>query len=359
MPENALTGAGFAKLDDTSASAYRYAVLRGRYERADVAEELEVSTDHALLMEQTLRQLHLLRPMPGEPDVLVPISPGAAVVDLVAPAENEIRELQQSVSEVRTDMLALLPAYFESRRRRNEAEAFDVIPDIKALQAMLDDYGSRCRFEILTAQPGGPRSPEMLEQALPQSLGRLEKGLRLKQLYQHTVRSDLATTSYVRSVTTAGAEVRTTDQMVDRMVIYDREIVFLPEQHVQGRVPGAVVVREPTLVAFLCKVYDHLWAGAAPFIPGLEELTAINDELKLSIVKLMAEGHKDELVARRLGMSVRTARRHISQIMAEVESTSRFQAGFNVAMSGMLDESVGAEPGRTGAPHPGPRYDQY
>ncbi|MER7764667.1 hypothetical protein, partial [Streptomyces sp. NPDC097619] len=295
MSENVLGGVGFSRLDDTSASAYRQAVLRGRYVREEVAAELGVSDEQAVRIEETLQSLRLLRPMPGEPNVLVPISPGAAVVDLVGPAESQIRELQQSVSEVRTEMLALLPAYFESRRQRNEAEAFDVITDIKALQATLDDHAKRCRSEILSAQPGGPRASGLLEAALPKSLERLERGMVIKNLYQHTVRSDLATTAYVRAVTAAGAEVRTTDQLIDRMIIYDREIVFLPEQQVKGRNPGAVVIREPTLVTFLCKVYDYLWAGAAPFMPGAEEITTINDELKLSIIRLMAEGHKDEL----------------------------------------------------------------
>ena len=52
----------------------------------------------------------------------------------------------------------------------------------------------------------------------------------------------------------------------------------------------------------------------------------------------MAQGHKDELVARRLGMSVRTCRRYISEIMEQVESSSRFQAGVNVALARLLDE---------------------
>ncbi|MER7765093.1 hypothetical protein, partial [Streptomyces sp. NPDC097619] len=295
MSENPPGGVDFGGLDDESASAYRQAVLRGRYVAGDVAAALGIDLARAERIAGLLERMRLLRPMPGEPDVLVPISPGAAVVDLVGPAENRIRALQASVSEVRAEVLALLPAYFDSRRQRNEAEAFDVITDITALQATLDDHAKKCRAEILSAQPGGARGSELLEAALPKSLERLERGMVIRNLYQHTVRSDLATTAYVRAVTAAGAEVRTTDQMIDRMVIYDREVVFLPEQNVQGRAPGAMVIREPTLVAFLCKVYDHLWSGAAPFMPGAEEITTINDELKLSIIRLMAEGHKDEL----------------------------------------------------------------
>lgn len=324
-------------LDDSCALAYRHAVTHGRYTRQGVAEGLGTSLAEATRIEEVLRSLSLLSPMPGEPGAFVPVSPNAAAADLLGPAESRIHELQQAVTEARARMRALEPAYFESRRRRNEAEAFDIVSDIGVLQSMLNDWGARCRSEILTAQPGGPRPGHHLDKARPRMLARLARGVTVRHLYQHTVRSDLATTAYVREVAARGAQVRTTDQLIDRILIYDREIAFLPEQNVSGRQPGAVVVREPMLVAFLFKVYEHLWAAATPFSPGAEEPVAVTDDLKRSIVRLMAQGHKDEVVARRLGMSVRTCRRYISQIMEELESTSRFQAGVSAASSGMLD----------------------
>ncbi|MFJ8017070.1 LuxR C-terminal-related transcriptional regulator [Streptomyces sp. NPDC096339] len=327
--------------DDDCALAYQHAVARGRYTRQVVAEALGTDLAEAARIEDVLRSLSLLLPMPGEPGTFVPVSPDAAAADLVGPTETRIRELQQAVTDVRARMRALEPAYFESRRRRNQDEAFDIVSDIDVLQAMLDDWGARSRTEVLTAQPGGPRPISALDAVRPRTLARLARGVKVRHLYQHTVRSDLPTTAYVREVTARGAEVRTTDELIDRIVIYDREIVFLPEQDVDGREPGAVVVREPTLVAFLCKVYEHLWAGATSFSPGAEEPTAVTDDLKRSIIRLMAQGHKDEMVARRLGMSVRTCRRYISQIMEELESTSRFQAGVSVAASGMLDFADG------------------
>ncbi|MDX3801222.1 hypothetical protein [Streptomyces sp. AK04-3B] len=337
MHEGSLSGPNSNELDGICATAYQKAVTLGRFDREQIARALGTSLEVAVRVEQTLTEFSLLHPMPGEPETLVPVSPEAAAADLVGPTEQQIHELQQAVTDVRTRMRSLQPAYFESRRRRNQAEAFDVISDIRVLQAMLDDWGARCRTEILTAQPGGPRPPRYLENARPLTLARLARGVRVRHLYQHTVRSDLTTTSYIRAVAAAGAEVRTTDELIDRIIIYDREAVFLPE-HVEDRPPGAVVVREPTLVAFLCKVYEHLWDTGTAFTPGATAQTPVADDLKRSIIKLMAQGHKDELVARRLGMSVRTCRRYISEIMEQVESSSRFQAGVNVALVGLLDE---------------------
>ncbi|MFD9337731.1 hypothetical protein ACFWBF_25525 [Streptomyces sp. NPDC060028] len=337
MSESALSVPGFAELDDGSAMAYRKAVLLGRFVREEIATSLGTDTATVAGIEQVLSALSLLRPMPGEPDLLVAVSPDAAATDLVGATESHIRELQQAVTDVRTQMRSLLPAYFESRQQRNQTEAIDVISDLSVLQAMLDECGERCRTEVLSAQPGGSRPSPLLTNARRKTLERLERGVRIRHLYQHTVRRDLATTSYVRAVTSSGAEVRTTDELIDRIVVYDREVAFLPEQHVVGRRPGAVVVREPTLVAFVCKVYDHLWAGATQFSADAEDTPEVTDDLKRSIVKLMAQGYKDELVARRLGMSVRTCRRYISQIMLDVEAHSRFQAGVKVAQTGLLD----------------------
>jgi ATP/maltotriose-dependent transcriptional regulator MalT len=90
-------------------------------------------------------------------------------------------------------------------------------------------------------------------------------------------------------------------------------------------------------VAFLARVFEHLWDNATPFEAVSSMAPVTGDDVKHSILRLMSKGYKDEMVARRLGMSVRTCRRHIAEITEELEATSRFQAGFNVARSGILD----------------------
>ncbi|MFF1378845.1 LuxR C-terminal-related transcriptional regulator [Streptomyces sp. NPDC058308] len=331
-------------MDEQAIAAYRAAVRAGKYAPRAIAAALGLTPQEAARIARTLLDLRLLHPVPGDRETLAPASPDSAAADLVGPAEQRIRELQQSVSSTRNSLLSLLPVYFESRRSRNRMEAFDVITNISVLEVMIEDFGARCQSQALTVQPGGPRPPHLLEGARRRTLERLARGIRVEHLYQHTVRNDPASTAYIREVTAAGAEVRTTDQLIDRMIIYDREIVFLPEQGELDRRPGAIVVREPTLVAFLCKLYDQQWAQGTVFEPDAEDGTAITDDVQRSIIKLMAQGYKDEMVARRLGMSVRTCRRHIAEIMEDLDATSRFQAGVNVALSGALDEAVGRAP---------------
>ncbi|MFY4718926.1 LuxR C-terminal-related transcriptional regulator [Streptomyces sp. LaBMicrA B280] len=329
---------GFDELDDLSASAYGQAVRLGRFEHETIAVRLGLSAPEVERAEQTLRHLRLLQPMPGEPTALVPVGPDAAAADLVGAAERQVHDLQQAITEVRAKLLSLTPLYFEGRRERNRLEAFDLIADAALVQSMIDERRQLCRSEVLMIQPGGPRPSQVLPAAREAAQELLERGVRMRTLYQHTARSDLPTRAYVRDVTAAGAEVRTADELIDRLFIYDREIAFLPERTSCGdQPPGAAVVREPTLVSFLCQVFDYLWDSATPFEPDTGKAPTTGDDVKHSILRLMSKGYKDEMVARRLGMSVRTCRRHIAEITEELEATSRFQAGFNVARSGMLN----------------------
>ncbi|MFG2484593.1 hypothetical protein ACGFSI_17735 [Streptomyces virginiae] len=327
---------GFAELDDVSAAAYGLAVECGRFAREQVAERLSLTPQEVARVERVLTGVRLLQAVPGHPSELTPVTPDVAAASLVAPAERHIRDLQQAVTDVRAKLLSLTPLYFEGRRMRNRLEAFDVITDVARIQPMLDHLTQNCTGELLTVQPGGARPAHALPSARESALTALARGVSIRTVYQHTARNDLPTRSYVRDVTERGAQIRTADEVIDRMIIYDREMVFLPERSTGEGIPGAAIVREPTLVAFMCSVFEYLWDGATPYVVDSQNSPASSDELKASIVRLMSKGYKDEMVARRLGMSVRTCRRHIAEITEELEATSRFQAGYNAARRELL-----------------------
>ncbi|MEV6110556.1 helix-turn-helix transcriptional regulator [Streptomyces sp. NPDC051940] len=275
--------------------------------------------------------------MPGRPSELVPVAPEAAAAALVDPAEQQIRDLQQAVDDLRTRLQSLTPLYYEGRRLRNRLEAFDLVTDVNRVQSLLDHFSLHCSRELLSIQPGGARPPEMLSRARESSLKALSRDICIRTIYQHTARTDLPTRAYVREITEQGAEVRTVDQVIDKLIIYDREVAFLPERHNEQRKAGAAIVREPTLVAFLCSVFEYLWENGSPFLVESQRAAPAPDDLKRSILQLMAKGYKDEMIARRLGMAVRTCRRHIAELTEELEATSRFQAGYNAARKGLLD----------------------
>jgi DNA-binding NarL/FixJ family response regulator len=83
-------------------------------------------------------------------------------------------------------------------------------------------------------------------------------------------------------------------------------------------------------------LFESLWAGAQ----GLEEALAAGvpaaSELDRSVLMLMSSGVKDEAAARQLGISDRTYRRHVADILIRLGASSRFQAGVEAVRRGWL-----------------------
>jgi DNA-binding NarL/FixJ family response regulator len=80
--------------------------------------------------------------------------------------------------------------------------------------------------------------------------------------------------------------------------------------------------------------FELLWERAVA-VPALERGDATPDLDELLLAQL-AQGAKDEQIARILGISLRTVRRRVASMMAELGVDSRFQAGVEAVRRGWL-----------------------
>ncbi|MCX4487896.1 helix-turn-helix transcriptional regulator [Streptomyces anulatus] len=312
------------KLDHASSVAYRFALERGRFSQNSLVASLGLSADQAEHSVDALQALRLIRPVVDEPDHFVPVSPEAAAAQLVTPVEAVIRQQQSTIERVRSDLMTLQPLYHEYRRRRQSREAVDVLDDTGTVLSVLTDIAQNCKREVLTIQPGGGRPAGVLEEAFPRDIAMLERGVSMKILYEDTARFNVPTQRYARQMERAGALVRTTRELPSRLLIFDRETAVIPLEH---STTGAVLSRQPSVVDLLLRFFDQLWSTATGFGEAFDA-SATLDQVKYTIAQLLAAGHKDEFIARRLGISVRTCRRHIAEIMQQLNAESRFQAGY-------------------------------
>lgn len=212
---------------------------------------------------------------------------------------------------------------------------------VTAFHTLITEMSSQCGHELLLVLPSGARPCQAFPAARTIALDLLGRGVRARLIYQHAIRGDLVTRSLVRELTQHGAEVRTSAELIDPLVVFDREALVLPHSPGPSGETGmtaAVAIRAPAMVAFACAAFENLWNTACPLIPDAKDTPHTIDALKKAIVRLMAMGHKDEMVARRLGISVRTCRRHIAEIMDEQGAISRFQAGVALTRAGLIDD---------------------
>ncbi|MCK1798971.1 helix-turn-helix transcriptional regulator [Streptomyces sp. XM4193] len=309
-------------------------VLRNRSLRTDVAmAELEASREEVTDSIQRLLDAHLVYRSPDDPAVGFARAPETALARRAAPHEARIRRHQDQLALYEEELAGFWPSYEE--HRPPDARAFEVINSLEEVRASLNRASDECRTEMISSQPGGGyRVPEAMEEAIARDSRLLERGVSIRTLYHHTARFNAPSQAYVAAASALGGQYRTAHALFGRLIVFDRTSAYIP---LQDESWGAVVIREPDTVGYLCDVFEQTWDTATPFADAASEgLEQVSRQVDETILRLLATGLKDETVARRLGMSLRTVRRHIAEIMEELNATSRFQAGVTAALNGLV-----------------------
>ncbi|HTS97062.1 MAG TPA: helix-turn-helix domain-containing protein [Streptosporangiaceae bacterium] len=114
------------------------------------------------------------------------------------------------------------------------------------------------------------------------------------------------------------------------LILTDRQAAMTVWRSGDGQLQAGTVA-EPAVVGILRMVSEALWAHSVPLESAVRLDGLVRDEAKAAILELLEAGAKDEAIARTLGVSLRTCRRHIAELLAAAGAVSRFQAGSRLA----------------------------
>jgi DNA-binding CsgD family transcriptional regulator len=131
----------------------------------------------------------------------------------------------------------------------------------------------------------------------------------------------------------AGEQIRILAEVPSRMAVFGESAVVLPEQWGDVDVESALLLREPSVVTACRALFDLMWAKGTS-IPALH--VDGNETGRRQLLELLARGAKDEQISRTLGLSLRTVRRRVAAMMAELGADTRFVAGLEAARRGWL-----------------------
>lgn len=195
--------------------------------------------------------------------------------------------------------------------------------------------------ELLTAQPQTGRDAPTLAAAAVRDTKALERGVKMRILYQHSARRSAMTHKYVLAVAERGAEVRTLDEFFNRLIVVDRKLAVIPS-HLGIKV--AMAVREPSLVAYLVDMFERSFERARPYTN--KEARVMKDiarEQRAITIRMLIEGHPDPRSAQRLGVSPRTYAGYVADLKAEFNTQSRFQLGYTMGQAGINGQETATD----------------
>lgn len=319
-------------MSDTEA-LYRLALQEGSIDPPGAAEALGWSRDRVRTAAQALVERALIRPVP-DAECYVPASPDNAAEQIIRPLAEHIEAERRRFESMRQEIAKFALVYEEF----SNSAGFSELEGVNTINEAIEEAARDSRLSVCTVQPGGGRSAEALEAAWPETKALLSRGVRMRTLYQHPAVFSGPTRAYVRRVVELGAEVRTTADLFDRLMIFDGVLAVIPGSTDRNT---AVLVRVPAVVAFLAGVFDRTWDAARPFPTRLRssQLDDTANDVRLTIAKLLASGETDEVIARRIGLSVRTCRAHIARLYEQFGARSRCQLGVRLSQSGLLDSA--------------------
>jgi DNA-binding CsgD family transcriptional regulator len=284
-----------------------------------------------------LAEMGLLRTADGER--LSAVSPMLAEATVLGAEDLELGARRAVLEARRNTIRRLVPDWNEALTASVQQTAVDVISDPAQIGNVLMHYADQCRDELLSVAPGRLPKTRIDSRTRIANLYSLRRGIKTRALYQHTALRDRHTRSYLTELADNGAKIRFAPSVPGRSLVVDRDVALLPiPTDTPGR-QGLAVVRETNVVAWVIATFEQLWAEALPLeeVISRQSDDAQLDQTRAAILRLMAEGEKDEAISRRLSISVRTCRRHIAEYMAQVGATSRFQAGVIAARAGHTD----------------------
>ncbi|MGQ4515374.1 LuxR C-terminal-related transcriptional regulator [Streptomyces sp. DW26H14] len=331
--------------DELVVRVYEYVLTNEPTTSSQVATALRAPVEDVTRAIGLLCEVQLLRHAEAF-DRFMAVCPEAAQNELVIPLQQAINDKRQELAGIHQKLHTLSGIFSTLRRSRQHNDKVVSLLDPQQASMHLADFLLNCTSEVLAMQlfDGGP-----CQSFPPRELPKTSSGVPVRLLCPHSARARASTRVHLRQMADSGARVRTTNHIFDNLVLVGNEVAFVSHQSSDADLPSIIAIYEPMIISMLHRLYEFAWQAGMDFdadADGVSYGETLSD-LNAGIMNLMAQGLKDEVVARRIGVGSRTCRRHISHIMDELGASSRFQAGVVAARAGLVEGKPTDSPAHT------------
>jgi DNA-binding CsgD family transcriptional regulator len=139
----------------------------------------------------------------------------------------------------------------------------------------------------------------------------------------------------IEAAVRAGEQARLLPRVGMKMKLADEAMALLPLT--PTGMSGALLVRSPVIVGALREYFELLWERAVPFgAASTDAPSSPLTETQQAALSLLGQGLPDEVIARRMKLSVNTVRRHITAIREALGVDTRFAAGAAAVRRGWI-----------------------
>ncbi|MCL3997069.1 helix-turn-helix transcriptional regulator [Streptomyces lavenduligriseus] len=324
-------------LDADALAVYRAVLLHREGDPAALAAILGMSDRRVRAACGRLTELALLRPSRDRPDLIRAVSPDLGLELMLQREQQELLLRQERLAQTRSALRLLATEYAAAGGSADRSpDAVEVLRGMDEIRTRLESLAGRCTREVLSFQPGGALPTEALEASRPLNEQAMVRGVRFRTIYLQSITTDRVTTQYVRWARELGGDIRLAPTLPMRLLIVDHEVAVIPGE-TRACLPTALLLRSAPVVRALHALFEAYWKDAEPFGTEPKDAPTVGPTAQeRAVLRLLADGCKDETVARALGISVRTERRMVAELTARLGASSRFELAVKATRSGWV-----------------------
>ncbi|AUG76575.1 hypothetical protein CFP65_1693 [Kitasatospora sp. MMS16-BH015] len=327
MNDNLLAVLG---LDSHEERVYRALLRAPGLGTAEVASACGVTSDHARASLDSLQTLGIVTRT--GPDAFHGADAQTAFDHL---SQQRLLRAQLEIRRVAASRTLLEGLLADERAGRPDPagsirplEGLERIEGLDRIRAHIDALSHSAREERLATHPG-PIGTDTLDASRAAERKHLRRGLRMRTILHHAALEDEQVSAHAGQLAALGASLRATDRHLGRILVFDRRIALVAANP-HGTTDQALIIRHPVLMAQLLSLFEHQWERALPAFAPRPTPT------EQQVLRTMARVGKDEAGARTLGISVRTYRGHIAELLRQLGADNRFQAALEARDRGWI-----------------------
>jgi DNA-binding Lrp family transcriptional regulator len=264
-------------------------------------------------------------------ETVVALPPAEALRRLI---DEETQRLE-SVGEQLESLSRLLPALNAEHLTSQAPRGEPVTVEVLAADDVVDLIRTQWRTasgDMLWLRPDQWRNPLIAAVSDAWVRELVRSGRRSRAIYPARVLEEAP--DVVRLRADAGEHVRILADMPLRMAVLGDDAAIIGRREDDSG-EGALVLRHELMIRSLRLLFETLWDKAMA-VPGLDGQDREGASDRALLLDQLAGGAKDEQIARALGLSLRTVRRRVADLLDELGAESRFQAGVEAVRRGWV-----------------------
>lgn len=293
-------------------------LVAGEYHVVPSAPERRLAASERELVEAGFARIQ-----EGDPPLLVPVAPALV-------AQQVLNRMNDRLAVWHTEAAASVRQLVELQRAATMSSAgpvtafAEVVTDPHRILPLVDGIQVDAREELLsldtTASAGSvclPRLSAAIDDPPPE--------------WKTVFTADFMTpdlTWIVDSTVAKGGQVRIAPNLPMKLLVADRAHALVPLD--SSGSAGVLSIRSETVIGALVELFEVLWDRATSYPPGRDHPSGLTP-YELQVVSLLAAGCKDEEIAARTHVSIRTVRRSVAVVFERLGVHTRFAAGVQAA----------------------------